>query len=187
MWPSLIPPGSSMEISGIWKEGQVKCPVALCRLMTLAMSCSVQSSVGLLDYTSSWIWFQNMLSPSAWTTPSPIQDRHQAAFLWLCQGQKVLTQALSEHGQAEGRCESTLLPTRQPQISKQHESQEDLIYSSCFNSSLSLVPRSHSRRGTEEFLPLSLIVSDASIDIYSHRSWRPKKTSEFTSQLHLAL
>lgn len=33
------------------------------------------------------------------------------------------SQALSEHGQAEGKCESTLLPTKQPKVSKLHESQ----------------------------------------------------------------
>lgn len=124
-------------------------------------TCNFASPAVMRVVSVSWASFGAEFGSRTWcllqSGPCLLQSKTEPELhlLWLCQGQKVPSQALSEHGQAEGKCEPTLLPTRQPQISKKHESQGGLIYSWCFNLSLSLLPRSHSRRGTEAFLHLS--------------------------------
>lgn len=164
--------------------------------------------VAPLKKTKSWLWpspawvramlvswgtFGAEFGSRAWCLlqPGPYLPQsktdHELPLLCLCRGQKVSSQALSEHGQAEGMCESSLLPTRQPQISKQHESQGGLIYSWCSNLNLSLLPRYHSRRGTEEFLPLSPSQFQMHLQTFIATDHGRRIKVGFKSQMHLVL
>lgn len=70
------------------EEGPVKHRVGLCNITTFSKACSIQSIVSLLSYILSWIWFKNMVSPSAWMAPTPTQGRPWAVFVVVLPGTK---------------------------------------------------------------------------------------------------
>lgn len=176
-------PGSQWHL----EEGPVKHRVDLCR-MTISPRPAAFRALSV-SWATFWAEFGSrtwcLLQPG-WHLPQPKADC-ELPLLWLCQGQRVPSEAVSEHGQAEGICDSILPPIRQPQISKPHESQGSLIYSWCFTLSLYLRPRSHSRRGTEELLPLSPSQFQTHLQPFLATDHTSQIELGFTSQQHPVL
>lgn len=177
-------PGSQWHL----EEGPVKHHVDLCRITSCAPRPAAFRALSV-SWAAFWTEFGSrtwcLLQPG-WHLPQPKADP-ELPLLWLCQGQRVSSEAISEHGQAEGICDSALPPIRQPQISKPHESQGSLIYSWCFSLSLSLKPRSHSRRGTKELLPLSPSQFQTHLQPFLATDHTSQIKVGFTSQQHPVL
>lgn len=175
-------PGSQWHL----EEGPGKHRVGLCRI-TISPRPAAFGALSV-SWATFWAEFGSrtwcLLQPG-WHLPQPKADS-ELPLLWLCQEQRVSSEAVSEHGQTEGICDSILPPIRQRQISKPHESQGSLIYSSCFTLSLYLKPRSQSRR-TEELLPCSLSQFQKHLQPFLDTDHTSQIKLGFTSQQHPVL
>lgn len=184
-WSSWIPPSSSMETSGSWQENPPCGSLQAYDFGQVLQRSEKWWSLGL-HFELNLVQEHGVSFSLDHACPNPRQT--PSCLCCGCARGKGCHHRLSLNMDKQKACVSQLFcPPGSHRISKQQESQGGLIYSWCFSLSLSLLPRSHSRRGTEEFLPLSPSQFQMHLQPFIATDHGSQVKAAFVSQLHLVL